>query len=134
MIFVKLPNIKGDSTIPGHIGEIEVDSYKFGSVGLSDGMDRGPRSNADLVLIKQRDSSTSILMEYLAKGTSISNGEMLVVSRLPGSRAKQQILYKMKDLFIVGLIPKTVFDVGGPRYYEEVLINFKGISSETSAS
>lgn len=133
MILIKLANIKGESKIPGHIGEIEIDSYQFGVVAIHDSPGRSATS-ADLVISKPRDSSTPSLMEYAAKGSLITRGELLVINRIPGTQAKRRILYKMKGLYIIGFIPRTAFDFDGPRYSEQVQFNFKSLKTEISAS
>ncbi len=134
MILVNLPGIRGDSKIPGHVGEIEFDTYRFGNLNRDPDAGRNSVLAYDLILTKRKDSSSPRFMEFFMSGKQIPRGEMLVVSRIPGTEAKQSLLYGMEDLFISYYLPKVVHDPSGSIYTEDIGINFKKVMTAISRS
>ena len=124
--YLRLDGIQGGCKVPGHIGEIELMSYNWGTNGRNTvGMGAGTQRSDihDLSFIKTQDQITSTLIHYCATGKHISNGTLSVVEVLPNKQSKPYMTIDFTDIFVSSVRPSG--DRGGyEKPSEEVSINF----------
>jgi type VI secretion system secreted protein Hcp len=125
-MFLKLHNIKGESTDAKHKGEIEVLSYSWtgtqsgtGHVGTGSGA--GKVAIGDLQITKYVDSASPQLFQFLTKGDHIAEG--LLTCRKAGGEQLEYLKLKMEQVFI------TSVSVSGSQGHdsgtESVSLNFR---------
>jgi type VI secretion system secreted protein Hcp len=111
-IFVKLGDIKGESSDDKHKNEIEVLSWSWGvsqSASVSgSGGGTGKASFADLSFMHRVDSASPLLMKACAKGEHIK--EATVTHRKAGKGQQEFLIIKMNDILITSVQPTASTD------------------------
>ena len=109
-IFLRLDDIKGESTDDAHTDQIDVFNYSQGSSrpmshSGSSGSDWTPEGKADfepLVITKDYDAASPHLAMYLCNGTEIPTAEIEICSEIGGEK-KVYLRYKFERLFVNSL-------------------------------
>ena len=102
-VFLKLDGIKGESQDDNHKGDIDIQSFAFGSeapvVGSSQssGAGAGKVTVSTFQIVTRVDKTTPILERDLAIGKVISSGEVDVVHKSANGES-QVASYKLSDL------------------------------------
>jgi type VI protein secretion system component Hcp len=122
-LFLKLDDIKGESTQKDHKGELVLDTFAFGSeapvVGSqSSGAGAGKVTISTFEIVKRLDSADPDLQRDLATGKVIAGGEVEVVHR-SSTGGRQVASYKLTDLAL-----KSISIKGED---ETVLGSFRGL-------
>jgi type VI secretion system secreted protein Hcp len=110
--FLKLDNIKGESKVSGHEGEIDVLDVHFAlnqppSTGYGGGAGTGKVDFHDISFTKRFDKSSPVLMGKCADGTHIKNG-LAVLRKASGTDQDTHLDYlkiKMEDIIIAAVTP-----------------------------
>jgi type VI secretion system secreted protein Hcp len=127
--FLKIDGVQGESTIPGHLNEIDVLAYSFGasnsgSTGTGGGGGAGKANFQDLSLTKRVDGTSPVLLLACASGQHFGTVE------LKGVRGKNT---KMEEYLIIKLTNVLVSSVsaggtdGGDASAENISFNFEKI-------
>jgi type VI secretion system secreted protein Hcp len=111
-IFVKLGDIKGESSDDKHKEEVEVLSWSWGvsqsaSVTGSGG-GTGKASFADFSFMHRVDSASPLLMKACATGEHIK--EATVTQRKAGKGQQEFLIIKMNDILITSVQPTASTD------------------------
>ena len=111
-IFVKLGDIKGESSDDKHKEEVEVLSWSWGvsqsaSVTGSGG-GTGKASFADFSFMHRVDSASPLLMKACATGEHIK--EATVTQRKAGKVQQEFLIIKMNDILITSVQPTASTD------------------------
>lgn len=102
--YLKIGDIKGESTDDKHKGEIEVLSWSWGEaatrrdVAAGSGMASGKRQHKPLVITKPVDKASPKLQEAIASGKPIPRVELLLPKE--GGAAGEYVKYQLKNVYI----------------------------------
>ena len=107
-VFLKLGDIKGESTDAKHADEIDVLSWSWGvsqtgSMGHGGGGGAGKANFADLSIMHALDKASPVLMTKCATGEHIK--EATLVSRKAGKGQQEYLIIKMNDILITSVQP-----------------------------
>lgn len=103
--FMKLGDIKGESTDAGHKDWILLESmsspvYRSVSEGAKDMQrSRGETTLGDVVVVRQLDKSSTKLQEACANGTFFSEVEIHLCTQVK-NKAEPYLTYKLKDVIV----------------------------------
>lgn len=107
--FLKIGDIKGESTDVHHKDEIEIESWSWGITqpagGGSSGGGGGKASFQDLLITHFLDRSTPGLMRACATGEHIR--EAVLTARKAGSPQKEFIIIRMTDVIVASVHPSA---------------------------
>jgi len=91
-IFLKIGDIKGESTDAKHPGEIEIESFSFGQAADTTDAGRvGKVSMQDFHFVMHMSKATPPLMQKAAKGDKVASGldyALLTVRKVGGTQAE----------------------------------------------
>ncbi len=124
-MFLKLGDIKGESSDGKHKGEIDILSWSWGAsqtgtTHMGTGGGAGKVSVQDLSFTKFIDRSSPDLLLYICNGKHIKNA--LLTVRKAGGDPLEYLKINMEDLIISGL--STGGSGGEDRLTENVTLNF----------
>jgi type VI secretion system secreted protein Hcp len=129
-VFLKLGDIKGESTAVGHEGEIEILSWSWGAsnpatIGTtSGGLSAGRVAIADLSLMKLLDSATPKLFELVTRGAHTPKAVLIV--RKEGDRPFDYLRITLEDVLVSSLQLSAATD----RPSESVSLSFGKVTVE----
>ena len=128
-VFLKLGDIKGESTDAKHAGEIEVLSWSWGvsqpgTAASGGGGGAGKASFSDLNFTHNVDRASPLLMKACATGQHVK--EATLVSRKAGKGQQEYLIIKMSDILVTGVQPSSA----GQQPMENVSIKFAKIDLE----
>jgi type VI secretion system secreted protein Hcp len=130
-MFLKLDDIKGESSKDKHVGEIDILSWSWGvsqtgSSGGSGGSGAGKATVSDLTVTKHVDRSSPLLFQMSCTGTPIAKG--LLTCRKAGGKALEYVKITMEQAIITSVTLGG--DVGGDFITETVSLNFAKMNYE----
>ena len=128
-VFLKLGDIKGESTDAKHAGEIDVLSWSWGvsqpgTAASGGGAGAGKVSFSDLTFTHNVDKASPLLMKACAMGEHVK--EATLVSRKAGKGQQEYLIIKMSDILVTGVQPSSA----GEHPMENVSIKFAKIDLE----
>jgi type VI secretion system secreted protein Hcp len=105
-VLLKVGDIKGESTVVGHEGEIEILSWSWGAsnpatVATGTGLSAGRVSITDLTLMKALDSATPKLFELVTRGTHAPKA--VLTARKEGDRPFDYLRITLEDVLVTSL-------------------------------
>jgi type VI secretion system secreted protein Hcp len=122
-MFLKIDGIDGEVTSPGHEDEIQVLSWSWSmsnSSTLGGGGSAGAVAFEDIVITKELDKATPLLMQKCAAGQPISNVELYVT---PASAPMENFyIISIPDALVTSV--KTGGASGDIVLTEEITLNF----------
>jgi type VI secretion system secreted protein Hcp len=140
-VFLKLGDIKGESTAVGHEGEIEILSWSWGAsnpatIGTtSGGLSAGRVAIADLSLMKLLDSATPKLFELVTRGTHTPKAVLIV--RKEGDRPFDYLRITLEDVLVSSLQVSGATERPSESVslsFAKVLVEYRSQSSSGSGS
>lgn len=128
-VFLKLTDIKGESTAVGHEGEIDILSWSWGAsnpatIGTRGGLSAGRVAITDLTLMKFLDSATPKLFELVTRGTHTPKAELIV--RKEGDARFDYLRITLEDVRVSSLQLSAATD----RPSESVSLSFGKVTVE----
>ena len=128
-VFLKLGDIKGESTDAKHAGEIDVLSWSWGvsqagTAASGGGAGAGKVSFSDLNFTHNVDKASPLLMKACATGQHVK--EATLVSRKAGKEQQEYLIIKMSDILVTGVQPSSA----GEHPMENVSMQFAKIDLE----
>jgi len=128
-VFLKLGDIKGESTDAKHADEIDVLSWSWGvsqpgTAASGGGAGAGKVSFSDLNFTHHVDKASPLLMKACATGQHVK--EATLVSRKAGKGQQEYLIIKMSDILVTGVQPSSA----GEHPMENVSIKFAKIDLE----
>ena len=126
-MFLKLTNIKGESSDAKHKDEIEVLSWSFGasqngSAHGGSGSGTGKVSFQDVTFTHYIDQSSTDLLKALVTGRHIDEGILTV--RKAGGTALEYLQFQMEQVLVSQI--SNGGGAGQDRITENVTLNFRG--------
>lgn len=126
-MFLKIENIKGESTDLGHKGEIEILSFSWGvsnpgSHAGGGGGGAGKVSMSDISFSHVYDKASPVLMKHCCSGQHIK--EAIITVRKAGDRPVEYLKYKLSDILISGY---SLGGNGNEVPTEEISMNFSKV-------
>ncbi len=104
-VFLKIPEIKGESLDDRHRDEIEVWSWSWGlaqtGAAVAAGGGTGKVSISDLNLMHSFDKASPVLMTYCATGKHLKEATLTV--RKAGKEQQEYLIIKMNDVLITSV-------------------------------
>ena len=127
-IFLKLADIKGESTDSKHKDEIVVQSWAWGIAqqvihSNGGGSGAGKASFEDLHFTHQIDKASPLLMLACASGRHIRDATLTV--RKAGKTPQEFLIVKLKDVLVTSVDPAVNDDT-----HESVTLNFAQVDLE----
>lgn len=128
-IFLKLTDIKGESTDGKHKDEIVVQSWAWGIAqqvihsGGGGGSGVGKASFEDLHFTHQIDKASPLLMLACASGRHIRDATLTV--RKAGKTPQEYLIVKLKEVLVTSVDPAVNDDT-----HESVTLNFTQVDLE----
>ena len=124
--FIKIGDVKGESTDDKHKDEIDVLSWGWGATQsgyahLGGGAGAGKVNIQDLSFVHYVDKSTPVLLQALADGTHFKDAK-LCVRKAGGKEAIEYIVITMEEVFITSI--QTGGHGGEDKLTETVSLNF----------
>jgi type VI secretion system secreted protein Hcp len=112
-VFLKLGDIKGESTDAKHAGEIDVLSWSWGisqtgSAAPGGGGGAGKVSFNDLTFTHNVDKASPMLMKACATGQHVK--EATLVARKAGKGQQEYLVIKMTDVLVTGVQPSSAHE------------------------
>ncbi len=128
-VFLKLDNLKGESTVPGHEDEIEMLSMYFAANNSSTVLaPDGTSTVQDVNLVKYTDKVTPELMLRLLNGKSFREAQISFVETI-NTKEVPVVTFRLKDILV------TSHSTGGEpaqnRLTENVGLNFREFTFQT---
>lgn len=131
-MFLKIDNIKGESTDDRHKDWIEVESFSWGATQSArhhggGGAGAGKVSMQDFHFVQRVNSASPVLMEAACKGEHFSNATLSV--RKAGGKQEDYLVIKLSDVLVSG------FQSGGSSGdlpMEQISLNFSKVSLQYS--
>jgi type VI secretion system secreted protein Hcp len=130
-MFLKIDDVKGESSDDKHKGEIDVLSWSWGATQsatthMGTGGGSGKVNVQDLSLTKYVDKSTPVIFKYCCNGKHFKSA--LLTVRKAGGTAVEYLKITMSDLII------SAYTTGGSggqdRVTENVTLNFATVKME----
>ena len=130
-MFIKIGDIKGESSDKTHKGKIDVLAWSWGmsnagSAHVGGGAGAGKVNVQNLSLTKYMDSASADLMLACCNGKHF--GEALLIVRKAGSNPVEYVKVTMSDLMITSV--STGGSGGEDRLVENVTLNFSKVKVE----
>jgi type VI secretion system secreted protein Hcp len=129
------PELKGESVIKDHVGEIDILSWSWGmtqsgSSHVGGGGGTGKVSVRDITVVKHVDSSSPNLIKQCCNGRHFTSATLTVykVGEGAGDKMLQYFMVKMKDGLISSLTTGEMD--GSGRMVETVGLNFAAFELE----
>jgi type VI secretion system secreted protein Hcp len=119
-MFIKISDIKGESSDDKHKGEIDVLSWSWGTA--RGGAAAGKATVNALVITKYIDASSPILFQQVIQGKTLS--EATFVIRKAGGRPLEYVKIRLKNVVVTSVKPGG--SGGQDRHTEEVSLTFSG--------
>jgi type VI secretion system secreted protein Hcp len=124
-MFLKLADIKGESTDSAHKDEIDVLAWSWGmtqagSMHHGGGGGSGKVNVQDLSFTKHLDKASPNLMKFCCSGKHF--GEAVLTVRKAGDKPLEYMIVKLTDVLITSV--STGGDGGADRLTENVTLNF----------
>jgi len=124
--FIKIGDVKGESTDDKHKDQIDVLSWSWGATQsgyahLGGGAGAGKVNIQDLNFTHYVDKSTPVLLQALADGTHYKDAT-LVVRKAGGKEAIEYIVINLEEVFITSI--QTGGHGGEDKLTETVSLNF----------
>ncbi len=124
--FLKLENIKGESSDSKHKEEIEIESWSWGmsqsgTTHSGTGGGAGKASVNDISIVKKVDKSSPILIKSCIQGVHIPKGTLTV--RKAGGSQLEYYKIDLEDILISGV--QCSGHPGSPTLSESVSLNFR---------
>lgn len=128
-VFLKVGDIKGESTDAKHSGEIDVLSWSWGmsqsgTTASGGGAGAGKVSFSDLSFTHSVDKASPLLMKACATGQHIKDATL--VSRKADKGQQEYLIVKMADVLVTGVQSSAA----GEHPVESVSIQFAKIDLE----
>ena len=128
-VFLKLGDIKGESTDAKHAGEIDVLSWSWGisqtgTAAPGGGGGAGKVSFNDLTFTHNVDKASPMLMKACATGQHVK--EATLVARKAGKGQQEYLVIKMTDVLVTGVQPSSA--------HEQPMENVSSLCSLASAA
>jgi type VI secretion system secreted protein Hcp len=128
-MFIKIGDIKGESTDSKHKGEIDVLSWSWGasqsgSAGIGGGGGAGKVQLQDLTITKYIDKATPTLFKMCCDGTHIEKDTILTV-RKAGGTALEYLKITLQKTMVSSIT--TGGSGGQDRLTENITLNFAKI-------
>ena len=125
-MFLKLDGIAGESQDAQHKGENDVLAWNWGgsqngSMHFGEGGGAGKASFSDLTVTKFVDKGSATLLQYMAKGTHIAKGKLIV--RKAGEKPLEFLKFDMEQIIVTHYT--TSGSGGDDRLTESVSLNFR---------
>ncbi|MEO0990020.1 MAG: type VI secretion system tube protein Hcp [Pseudomonadota bacterium] len=125
-MFIKIKGVKGESEDDKHKGENDVLAWSWGmsqsgTMHVGGGGGAGKANFQDLSITKWVDLGSVTLMQHCAKGTHISDAQLIV--RKAGDKPLEYIKLDMKELLVSSV--QTGGSGGEDRLTENVTLNFR---------
>ena len=125
--FLKLDDIKGESTDDKHKGEIELMSWSWGAhqtgtAGVGGGAGAGKVSKEDFRFMKRTDKSSPNLMIACATGQHFK--QAIMTARKAGGGQQEYLKMTLSDVIVSGYNTEGTGDAGSPVPLEHVSFNF----------
>jgi len=130
-MFLKLDDIKGESSKEKHTGEIDINSWGWGvsqtgSSHVGGGSGSGKATVSDMTVTKHVDRSSPLLFQMCCAGTPIAKG--LLTCRKAGGKALEYVKITMEQAIITSVTLGG--DAGGDFITETVTLNFAKMNYE----
>jgi type VI secretion system secreted protein Hcp len=125
-MFLKIEGVKGESTVDGHEGEIDIYGWHWGmsnsgSMHVATGGGSGKVDIQDITISKKVDTSSPVLMQFCSQGKHFPNGT-LTVRKAGGDRPVDYLTIKMDKIFITSYT--TGGSEGDDTVNESISLNF----------
>jgi len=131
--FLKLDQIKGESKVEGHVGEIDILDVHFNlnqpaSMAYGGGGGTGKVDFHDISFTKRFEKSSPVLMGKCADGTHIPNG-LVTLRKAAGTDNKplDYLKIKLEDILISSVTPSGLGSGDG---MEHLTLNFAKITMD----
>ncbi|MET0591446.1 MAG: type VI secretion system tube protein Hcp [Polyangiaceae bacterium] len=130
-MFIKIGDVKGESTDDKHKGEIDVLSWSWGATqsgtsGIGGGAGAGKVQLQDLTFTHYVDCATPILFKMCCDGTHIPKVKLVV--RKAGGSALEYLTLDIENALVSGV--STGGSGGQDRITENVTLNFAKVKIE----
>ena len=131
-LFLQIPEIKGESTVKGYEGQIEVagfswGAYNSGSFQTGGGGGAGKANVQDLAITKYFDSSSPKLFAAVLTGQHLKNAALHVVqSTVDGSKLELMTL-ELNEVMISSAQLGAIAVDPGTRMQESITITFASL-------
>lgn len=128
-IYIKLPDVKGQTQVTGHVNELEVDSFQFGvGVGVttaSTNQERatGKASFSEVTVTRVSDSATPQLLQKLAAGQVFKGDTVISFVREDGNALLKLIVVTLTDV----ILSSVSLSSGGDLPSESISLNYAKI-------
>jgi type VI secretion system secreted protein Hcp len=127
-MFLKVGDIKGESTDDKHKGEIDLLSWSWGATqsgtsGIGGGAGAGKVQLQDLTCTFYTNKGSPALLKHCCDGTHIA--ELTLTVRKAGGTALEYLVYKLQDVLVTSIT--TGGSGGQDRLTENVTFNFAKI-------
>jgi type VI secretion system secreted protein Hcp len=125
--FIKLTDVKGESTDSKHKSEIDILSFSFGvnqtgSSATGGGGGTGKASFHDFSFVHSVDQSSPVLFQKCATGEHLK--EALITVRKAGGEQLEYLKIKLVDVLVSSVSPSGSAHSGGEVPLESVSLNF----------
>ncbi len=133
-MFLKIGDVKGESTDHKHTAEIDVVAWSWGmsqsgSMHMGGGGGSGKVSVQDLSFTKYIDKASPVLMQKCCSGKHFP--EAILTIRKAGDKALEYLKVHMKDVLITSV--STGASSGDDRLTENVTLNFANVKMSYQA-
>jgi len=133
--FLKLGDIKGESTDSKHKDEIEILSFTQSFIneatfGTGGGAGTGKVSCGAVTMMKSIDSSSPLLLKGVATGQHIKDATITFRSGQAGDKNQEYYTIKMQDIFITELSQTDSADPN--RIFEKLVLNARSFEFKYS--
>jgi type VI secretion system secreted protein Hcp len=110
-MFLELAGIAGESTDPVHKGEIQISSWSWGlsepasAASGESGAGAGKVSIQNIVIQKNADIASPLLIQHCAQGARIASGTVSVrkAGATAGAVGKDFLLFKMTNVLVMSV-------------------------------
>ncbi len=128
--FLRLEGVPGESTVPGHVGEMEIESFRWRESQASSGTTGTTTTSKvamqDVTFTKLLDKSSPLLMLRCAAGALMKEAVFMVV--VPSGSSTIEILrLTLSDVLIASYAIDGVMDGSSSAPTEEFSLTFRKI-------
>jgi type VI secretion system secreted protein Hcp len=128
-IYIKLPDIKGQTQVDGHKEELEVESFQFGAgiavTNTTTNQERtsGKPSFSEVTVTRTSDSATPQLLQKLAQGDVFTGDTIISFVREDKGTLLKLIVITLTDVILSGVSLSS----GGDVPTESISLNYAKI-------
>jgi type VI secretion system secreted protein Hcp len=134
-MFLKLGDIKGESTDERHQDWIEIESFSWGTSqalpAVQAAAAAGKVSLQDFHFVQRVNKSSPILMQAVCTGEHLPDA-ILAVSRKAGEKQQDYLIVKLEDVLVSSY--QTGGSSGADAPMEQISLNFNKVSLEYIAN